>query len=288
MGFFEKAFKLGGELDKKTSSYIGIFGFFFILLFWYTLTGLTGWISAATIPSPIDVISSYKELIMKDGLFFIADSSAGDHIGPSLGSRIWDSNMFYSVGLNLQGYMEAILLALPIGFVIGLFPFFKSMFGKYIDAMRYTPITGLVGIFIAWFGIGTGMKAHFLAFGIIVYLLPIVIQRVYETEKVHLDTVWTLGATNWQMFTKVYFPSVMSKVFVDIRVITAISWTYIIVAEMVNNEGGVGSMIYLASRQGRIDKIFAVILFIIFFGFLQDKFFQVIEKMIFKYKFIKK
>ena len=162
------------------------------------------------------------------------------------------------------------------------------MFSKYIDAMRYIPITGLIGIFIAWFGIGSGMKAHFLAFGVIVYLLPVVIQRVYETEKVHLDTVWTLGANSWQLFTKVYFPSVMSKVFVDIRVITAISWTYIIVAEMINNEGGVGAMIYSAAKQSRIDKIFAILLYIIFIGFLQDKIFQILEKTFFKFKFIKK
>jgi NitT/TauT family transport system permease protein len=180
------------------------------------------------------------------------------------------------------------LIALPLGFIIALTPLFRSMFSKYIDAMRYIPITGLIGIFIAWFGIGTGMKIHFLSFGVIVYLLPIVIQRVYETEKVHLDTVWTLGANNWQLFTKVYFPSVISKVFVDIRVITAISWTYIIVAEMVNNEGGVGSLIYLAQRQSRIDKIFAIIIFIVFIGYLQDKLFQALERWFFKYKFVKK
>ena len=109
---------------------------------------------------------------------------------------------------------------------------------------------------------------------------------MWETEKVHLDTVWTLGANSWQLFTKVYVPSVLAKVFVDIRVITAISWTYIIVAEMVNNEGGVGAMIYQAAKQSRIDKIFAIIVFIVIIGFIQDKIFQILEKWFFKYKFL--
>ncbi len=260
-------FKIGGELNAKTSLIIGIMGFVFIVAVWMLITDITGWVKPATIPSPVDVLVSFKDLFVKDQLL---------------------DNTFYSIKLNVLGYLEAILIAVPFGFLIALIPLFRGMFSKYIDAIRYIPITGLVGIFIAWFGISIGMKIHFLAFGVIVYLLPVVIQRVYETEKVHLDTVWTLGANSWQLFTKVYFPSVMSKVFVDIRVITAISWTYIIVAEMVNNEGGLGSMIYLAAKQSRIDKIFAIIIFIILIGFLQDKLFQALERWFFKFKFVKK
>jgi NitT/TauT family transport system permease protein len=148
------------------------------------------------------------------------------------------------------------------------------------------PLTGLVGVFIAWFGISSGMKINFLAFGIIVYLLPIVVQRVYETEKIHLDTIFTLGANSWQTFTKIYWPSVISKLSADIRVITAISWTYIIVAEMVNNEGGVGAMIYTSAKQSRLDKIFAIILIIIIIGFLQDILFKWLDKKLFKFKHV--
>jgi len=263
---FKSLFKIGGEVPARWSTAIGIFGICFIIFGWLFITDITHWVKPATIPSPFDVLTSFKELFFNDGLI---------------------SNTIYSIKLNIWGYMEAIGISLPLGFILALIPLFRAMFSRYIDAMRYIPITGLVGIFIAWFGIGLGMKAHFLAFGVMVYLLPVVIQRVYETEKVHLDTVWTLGANNWQLFTKVYLPSVLSKVFVDIRVITAISWTYIIVAEMVNNEGGVGAMIYSAAKQSRIDKIFAIIVFIILIGFIQDKLFQILEKWFFKYKFLK-
>lgn len=260
-------FKVGGGLNAKTSTITGVFGLGFILLVWYFITDLTGWIGPATIPSPKSVFLSFIEMYSRDGLIY---------------------NTIYSIKLNVQGYMEAIVLSLPVGFLIALIPLFRGMFSKPIDALRYIPLTGLVGVFIAWYGIGTGMKAHFLAFGIIVYLLPVVVQRVYETEKVHLDTAWTLGANSWQMFYKVYLPSTLSKVFVDIRVITAISWTYIIVAEMVNNEGGVGAMIYSAAKQSRLDKIFAVIVLIILIGFIQDKLFQWLEKLFFKFKFAQK
>lgn len=261
----KEIFKFGGEVDAKTALILKIAGLFCILLVWYIITSLTGWIKPATIPSPESVLFSFPEMFAKDNLV---------------------GNTIYSVKLNFLGYMEALVISIPFGFLLALFPITQHMFGKYFDSMRYIPLTGLIGVFIAWFGISTGMKVHFLAFGIIVYLLPTVIQRTRETEKIHLDTIATLGANNWQIFTKVYLPSVLSKLTEDIRILTAISYTYIIVAEMVNNEGGVGSMIYSAAKQSRLDKIFAIIVLIMFIGILQDKLFKLLDKALFKYKYV--
>ncbi|MBI5219831.1 MAG: ABC transporter permease subunit [Bacteroidia bacterium] len=257
--------KFAGTLDKKTHTVVAVSGFIFILMVWYLITSGFGWIKPATIPPPQNVFLSYIEMFANDDLV---------------------ANTVYSVKLNFLGYIEAIAISIPFGFLIALLPVTRSMFSRYIDALRYVPLTGLIGIFIAWFGITLGMKVHFLAFGIIVYLLPTVVQRVYETEKIHIDTIRTLGANNWQTLTKVYFPSVLSKLSEDIRILTAISYTYIIVAEMVNNEGGVGAMIYSAAKQSRLDKIFAIILLIMLIGFLQDKLFQLIDKKMFKFKYV--
>ncbi len=265
MGKIQSLFKVGGKISKRLSLLIGWLGFVFLVGVWFVITTATGWVKPQTIPSPESVILSFVELFQKDKLVL---------------------NIIYSIKLNVGGYIKAILFSIPIGFLVALIPFVRSMFSKYIDALRYIPLTGLTGVFIAWFGISSGMKINFLAFGIIVYLLPIVVQRVYETQKIHLDTVYTLGASSWQTFIKVYWPSVISKLSVDIRVITAISWTYIIVAEMVNNEGGVGAMIYFAARQSRLDKIFAIIIVIVAIGFVQDVFFKWLDKKIFKFKHV--
>jgi NitT/TauT family transport system permease protein len=265
MKTLKSLFKLGGTLPNNLSTIIGIGGFVFLIAVWYLITTATGWVKPQTIPSPDSVLFSFFELFGKDKLIF---------------------DVGYSLKLNFLGYIKAILFAIPIGFLVALTPFLKSMLSKYIDALRYIPLTGLIGVFIAWFGIYDAMKINFLAFGIIVYLLPIVVQRVYETEKIHLDTIFTLGANSWQTFTKIYWPSVISKLSADIRVITAISWTYIIVAEMANNEGGLGGMIYTCAKQSRLDKIFAIILIIIIIGFLQDLLFKWLDKKMFKFKHV--
>lgn len=78
----------------------------------------------------------------------------------------------------------------------------------------------------------------------------------------------------------------MSKLIDDIRVLTAISWTYITIAEMLNKSGGIGQVIWEAKRQSRIDKAFAVLLIIIFIGIVQDKLFVILDKLIFPHKHI--
>lgn len=117
-------------------------------------------------------------------------------------------------------------------------------------ALRYLPIPAVSGIFIAAIGIGFDMKASFLAFGIIIYILPVVVQRVSELQNpandkdyVYLQTISTLGATNWQKFRYVYFPYVMQRVSTDVINLTAISYTYIVIAETLNKEGGIGALI---------------------------------------------
>ncbi len=218
------------------------------------------------LPPPQRVFASYPSLLKDDAL------------APNTWRSIW---------LNIQGYFWAVLICVPLGFLIGLLPLFRGLFSKQVDALRYLPLTALTGLFIIWFGIEDQMKIAFLAFGIIVYLLPVVVQRIDEVESVYLQTVYTLGATNWQIIKSVYFPAVMSKLMDDIRVLTAISWTYIIIAELLNRQGGIGSLIYIKARQGQLEKVFAILIVIILIGFVQDRIFAYFDKRLFPHKHFK-
>jgi len=215
------------------------------------------------LPTPPQIISSFGPLLKNDNLIF---------------------HTLHSIWLNIKGYLWAILISIPIGFIIGLYPLFKGLFSKQVDALRYLPLTALTGLFILWFGIEDKMKVAFLAFGIIVYLLPVVATRVKEVQDVYTKTAFTLGATNWQMIKTVYIPSVMSKVMDDIRVLTAISWTYIIIAELLNKENGVGALIYQKARGGQVEKVFAILIVIVLVGFIQDRLFVFIDKRLMPHK----
>lgn len=197
------------------------------------------------------------------------------------------SNTGHSIWLNIQGYVWAILISIIIGMILGLFPLFRSLFTKQVDAMRYLPLSALTGLFITWFGLGDPMKIAFLAFGIIVYLIPVVVQRLDEVDEVLLQTSYTLGATKWQKIKTVLFPGILSKITDDIRVLTAISWTYIIIAELLNKGEGIGSLIYTKLRQGQMDRVFALLLLIMLIGIAQDKLFVLFDKIINPHKYYK-
>lgn len=255
-------FELRGEILKSHAKIIMTLSFLFILLMW-AVVSISGIISNTLLPTPWAVLSSFKELHYQDALV---------------------RNALYSIKLNLLGYIEAVFISLPLGFVIGLFPIFREAFRKYLDAIRFIPLTAVTGLFICWFGIDDNMKIQFLAFGIAVYLLPVVVQRILEVDDIYVQTVRTLSIHNWPVVKRVFIPSVLSRVSDDIRVLVAISWTYIIVAELVNKSGGIGALAYLAARQSRIDKVFAILVAIILIGFIQDKLFLALDRSLFPHK----
>lgn len=256
-------FELRGTLPKNLSTAIELIGFVVLIGIWSFVCYL-GLVSKTMLPSPWTVVTCFKELHFEDYLV---------------------RNAGYSITLNLLGYLEAVAIAIPLGFLLGLFPVFRSLFSRYVNSVRFVPLTAVTGLFIAWFGIYTNMKVQFLAFGILVYLLPVVVQRIDEVENVFVHTIYTLGASKWQTIRHVFIPRVLSRLSDDIRTLVAISWTYIIVAELLNKDGGIGAMAYMSARLGRLDKVFGILLVIILIGFVQDKIFSKVDRVIFPHKY---
>lgn len=81
-----------------------------------------------------------------------------------------------------------------------------------------------------------------------------------------------------------FIPSVLSELFDDTRVLVAISWTYIIIAEMLNMNRGIGAALYESTRQSRIDETFALLIVIIVIGIVQDSMFKWLDTILFKHK----
>ena len=265
----KELFKFGGNLSTRDSMITGIVGGIVLLVIWYIVT-ITGWISPKILPNPIDVLRAIPKLISERNLF---------------------GNIGYTVGLNLAGYVIALVIAIPMGFLIGIYPILRSMFQKPFEAIRFLPSPAVSGIMVAIFGLGFNMKASFLALGILIYILPVVTQKVLDLQNpnnpkdnVYLQTAKTIGMTNWQMFRHVYFPYVMSSVYSDIRGLVAISYTYVTIAENINREGGIGACITTMTRQSSMDCVYALLLIIIAIGIIQDFIFKKCEPIIFKHR----
>ncbi|MFK8102863.1 MAG: ABC transporter permease [Saprospiraceae bacterium] len=300
-------FKLRGELTKTQAIFSGILGIIVLLLFWWSLAEYkSDQVPNVTLSKyPSSIGADAKTLAIIDSLVTVdslalANATSFKKVYPivprpidvvnAVPIMINEEKLIANTGLsvwrNLQGYLWAMMICVPLGFIIGLFPLFRGMFNNPIDALRFLPLTALTGLFMLAFRDQTeNMKVSFLAFGIIVYLLPIVVQRIKEVAEIYLKTTFTLGATDWQTIRTVYFPAVMSKLMDDVRVITAISWTYIIIAELLGKEGGIGALMHTNGRQGQTEKVFVGLAVIILVGYLQDRIFVFMDKRLFPHKY---
>jgi NitT/TauT family transport system permease protein len=235
-----------------------------ILIAVWELISVAGIINNHILPSPMMVKDAFIDMLKFD------------HLG---------ENIFFSLKINLAGYVESIALALPVGFMLGIFGTTRKLFSQQVDSLRFVPITAMGGIFIALSGLTIWTKIHFLAFGIWVYLVPVIVQRISEVSEVHLQMMQTLGATRFQTFRYVQWMAVISKLSDDIRILVGISWTYIIVAELKNVQGGLGSLIFLAEKQSNIGKVYVVLAIIVTIGILQDLLARLLDWTLFRFKY---
>jgi NitT/TauT family transport system permease protein len=249
--------------DGKYLWQLQLTGWAILLALWFIVTNF-GLINTHVMPTPQKTWKSFVEMQTDDNLL---------------------TNILFSLRINAIGYLKCIFAALVVGFAIGLSPRVRKMFSQQVNALRFVPITALMGIFIAISGLTIVTKVNFLAFGIWVYLVPVVVQRIDEVDNVHLQMMKTLGATFWQTVRYVTWRSVIARLSDDIRILVGISWTYIIVAELAGIQGGLGSLIFLGERQSNVGKVYAVIFIIVAIGIIQDALFRLIDKMLFKFKY---
>ncbi len=242
-----------------------------LLVFIWSLFTVGGFIAPQILPSPVGVFFAFPELHVQHALL---------------------RNVLYSLFLNFSGYAIAITFSMVIGVAMGAVPFVRFLLKPYIDAARYLPINALTGLFILYFGIFSTMKIMFLAVGIIVYLLPLVVDRIDQVHEQLVDTAKSLRASKVQIVFKVLVPAAFSNIFGDIRVIVAVSWTYITIAEMLNrgsefdpNVGGIGALMWLAQRNSRPDWMFALLFTVVLIGYLQDRSFLYLDRVFFPHKY---
>ena len=275
MSRISNLFKMGGEvnLPKITLTAISVGGLFSLLVIWYLISKFEI-ISPLILPNPIDVILSFGNLYENNHLF---------------------ANAWFSIKLNWLSYFWAILIAVPLGFFIGLFPINNIVIGRYIDSIRYLPIPALSGIFICIFSLSLTMKQAFLAFAIIIYIVPTIVAKINQiqnpsndSEFVYLQSIKTLGATPWQKFREVYLPYVCGSISTDIINLTGITWSYLVICELFYRDGtinGLGSLISVMSRQAHMAEVYALLFLIVIIGILQDVILKFIDKKLFPWKY---
>jgi len=209
----------------------------FVVAIWFVVTK-AGWLPPMTLPDPIGVVRALWRLW-----------SEYDLLG----------NVVKSWWRIAQAFCWSALVAIPLGLLMGSFPWVFHLVNPLAAPMRSMPITAFLPAFIALFGMDEAMKVGFLFFGMFFYLLALVVEEVNKVDNALLETAYTLGAkvhhVLWLLF-RASFPAI----FGSFRILYDIGWTYVILAEMVNARKGVGYMVEAARKVLDFERVYAGII----------------------------
>ncbi len=231
---------------------------------WCALTlGANPVLNKLFLPSPVAVLQATLRMLF--------DGTLMQHIGASV-LRITIS------------FGAAAVIAVPLGVLMGAFEPVNRLFEPILAPMRYLPISAFIPLLILWLGIGEEQKIAFLFLGVFVYLLPVVITAIRAVPEELVQTALTLGASKFQVIRTVLVPHAMPDIFDSFRVMNAISWTYVILAEIVNARSGLGYMIQLAGAHLKTDEIFSGILVIGVIGILTDALIRFANTVLFAWR----
>jgi len=254
--------ELRQPLPRKTALFISFIAPILLLAIWCGLT-YGNLVSQDTLPTPTEVVRGILQLFIEQ----------------DLANSIWISSRRIGIA-----FLIAAAVALPLGVLMGAFEPINRFFEPIMAPLRYMPISAFIPLLIWYFGIYETEKITFLFIGVFVYLLPVVVTAIRAVPEELVQTARTLGASKFQVITSVLLPSALPDIFDSFRVMNAILWTYVILAEAVNPEGGLGYMVELARTHQKVSWSFAGLIVIGGIGLITDFILRAISSLLFRWR----
>lgn len=186
-----------------------------------------------------------------------------------------------SVTVIAVGFALSSLLSIPVGLVAGTYPAFQALIGPLVGFTRYLPVTAFVPLFILWIGIGLEQQAAVIFFGVFFQQIVMVADLVRGVPNDLLNASYTLGTAPRRVLPRVILPAVAPGILDVLRVTIAWAWTYLVVAEMVGANEGLGYISIRAVRGFQVDTIFVAIAVIGLFGLATDVALRLLRKRLF-------
>ncbi len=214
----------------------------------------------AHVPGPIEVI----KLGIKELSHPFYDNGPNDK---GIGTQL-----FYSIIRVLAGFILAVIVALPIGFLIGMSPLFYKALQPYIQILK--PVSPLAWMPLALFVIKDSiMSSIFVIF--ICSIWPMLINTAFGVMSVKsdwLNVARTLEMNSFQKAFKIILPASLPTIFTGLRISMGISWLVIVAAEMLVGGTGIGYYVWNEWNNLDLTSVVFSIIMIGMIGMLLDSF----------------
>jgi len=232
------------------------------------LMGLTATKGQSAMPGPLDVGAKIWEHL-KSPFYDRGPNDKG--IGIQLA---------YSIARVMTGYLIAVMVAIPIGFLIGMSPMMSKALDPFIQIMK--PVSPLAWMPLALYTIkDSSISSIFVIF--ICSVWPMLINTAFGVASVRkewLNVARTLEVTPIRKAFTIILPAAAPTIFTGMRISIGIAWLVIVAAEMLVGGTGIGYFVWNEWNNLSISNVIVSILVIGLVGMILDQILAAFARMV--------
>lgn len=250
-----------GALTKRQFAIYAVLGVATPILAW-AFINQAGIVPKIFMPGPLDVVERFGSWVANEGF-------AGD--------------LLISVERVSLGFLASLVIALPLGLLAGTFKPAEAFLEPAMDFIRYMPAVAFVPLMMLWCGVGELSKVSIIFIGTFFQMVLMFADDVRKVPMQQIEAAQTMGASRREIMYRVIFPSAAPALLTTCRITLGWAWTYLVVAEIVAANSGLGYAVLKAQHFLQTDKIFAGLIVIGFLGLIQDQLLRVLHHALFPY-----
>ena len=258
----ESFFSVRGSVSGRQRFVLGFLGLVSFFLIWQIGHWMTPELQRKFLPGVDDVVGKIYFLIANKG--FLAD------IAVSL----------YRIYLS---FFVACAVAIPLGLLMGCFVKVQALINPTVGGLRYLPAASFVPLLLVYMGPTDTAKMALLFLGCVFFLIALILDNVLAVPKEFIESAQTMGASRRHIVVNVALRASAPQILDSMRNMIAVSWTYLVIAEIVAATDGIGAVMMRGAKFLHIDVIMAGILTIGVLGVLTDILFRFAAHILFPY-----
>lgn len=254
-------FRLRQEIPRPVYAASGLVVPVLLLAVWWAVTGL-GLVRPLFLPAPGAVLAEgWRQL--SEGIL-AADAGV-------------------SIYRIVAGWLAATVVAVPVGILMGNYRIAEGLLSPFVSTLRYMPVVALIPLTILWSGIGDGQKILILFLGTFFSQVLMIMDNVKTIDMNLIRAGQTLGFSNGEILRRIILPAAAPAIWDTFRITIGWTWTYLVVAELVAANEGLGRRIMDAQRYMSTQTIIFGTLFIGLLGLVTDALFKAAGRVMFRW-----
>ena len=193
---------------------------------------------------------------------FTPDARTGDYLLPS--------DTLASLSRLSWALAIATAIALVFGMVVDMFPYMRALLAPIIATICMVPPLALLPVLFIVLGLGETAKITLIVIGIAPVMIRELALRVQELPREQLIKAQTLGGSSWQIALRVVLPQTLPRLLTALRLQLGAAWLFLIAAEAISADAGLGYRIFLVRRYLAMDVIFPYVAWITLLAVLMN------------------